>query len=506
MKTALFSLYNTDCAVEFAARLISAGWRIVASRETVKLLRIVGMPVVDVADFTKVKADYGFPPTLHPKIEYSLTAESARQRIDLVYVVNYPISRGNDVGGRTLLALAAKGKRIAVNNVADMSEVVSNIEKYGEVSRDLKNKLADKVNEELARHFFSLIKDRKNSALICGEHVCRLANGENPYQIPADFFTLGLHDGLALPDFKLLAGEPPCFTNMADADALLQAFCLCAQGFKKNTFRIPFICAAAKHGNVCGLAADWKDPAVAIEKALFADPRAIWGGEAIVNFSLNSDLAAKLLKSIKREKCLGNSAWMLDVIMAPAFDRRALEILGKRKQRKLLANPALRAGRLNPADFVYRFVRGGFLRQPPGNHVLDLRQSLLVGEKLSKTQIDDLTIAWSAAFGSFMGGNEVALAGDMALISCGGGPSTVEAAQIALYKAKLLNFDINGAVFAADAFFPFTDAPEVLVKAGVVAGIVPGGGMAFEKVKQFFAGKKTKMVYLPENYRGFCRH
>src|SRR3990172_1897595 len=106
-RIALFSLNDTSDADRFAEILIKAGWDIVASQETVNLLSKKGMPVQDIAEFTGITTDYGFPPTLHPKVEYALTSHDS-PRIDLVYVIPYPLSQGNDIGGRTLLALAVK--------------------------------------------------------------------------------------------------------------------------------------------------------------------------------------------------------------------------------------------------------------------------------------------------------------------------------------------------------------------------------------------------------------
>jgi phosphoribosylaminoimidazolecarboxamide formyltransferase/IMP cyclohydrolase len=138
--------------------------------------------------------------------------------------------------------------------------------------------------------------------------------------------------------------------------------------------------------------------------------------------------------------------------------------------------------------------------------VLDLSRTEHVGPELDKKQIDDMIIAWAVAYTSNHGGNEVCLVKDAALIACAGGPSTVEAANMAIAKAEYLQHPAKGAVFAADAFFPFTDAPDLLLKAGISAGIVPKGGKSFEEVKQAFAAGDIGMRYLPEEYRGFCRH
>jgi phosphoribosylaminoimidazolecarboxamide formyltransferase/IMP cyclohydrolase len=501
-KTALFSLWDTAEAADFAGKLIRAGWTVVASRETVALLRQNNLPVTDIADFTGVHEDYGFPPTLHPKVEFALTSSSEAPRIDLVYVINYPAPEGNDIGGRTLLALAAKGGRIAVNSVSDMRAVADLLAANGGVDPEFRQRLADKVSFQISSHHMGLVRDRDSFDAVLGRRAFRLMNGENPYQVPADFFETDDPDPLGMGKFRRVSGEPPCLTNFADSDALLHTLCLMAEAFRLNGGKAPYICAAAKHGNLCGAGADWNDPAAAVEKALFGNPLAVWGGELALNIKVDRDIAACLFKSEKRKALLGSDSWMLDVVMAPSFSAEAVGMLGKRKERKLFENPALESPSVPSAKWAYRFTRGGFMRQPPNNYILDLRGA---APELA-ARADDLIIAWAAAFSSFHGGNEVALAKDGALISCGGGPSTVDAADFAVIKAGRQGHRTAGAVFAADAFFPFNDAPASLAAAGAAAGLAPSGGKAFSSVDDFFKGKNIPVLWLPEDIRGFCRH
>ncbi|MEW6609200.1 MAG: hypothetical protein AB1414_17445 [bacterium] len=506
MKRALFSLYDTTNAARYAQDLVELGWTIIASKETVEILSKKQIPVTEIADFTSVKENYGFPPTLHPKVEYCLTAGDANERIDLVYVINYPLSIGNDIGGRTLLALAAKGNRIPVISIEDMEVVVNEIKQYGELSKSLHTNLLDKTNALISWHYFNLIKEKQKYDAVFGEHTYELMNGENPYQIPSSYFSSKTDDGLSLSSFNQVSGECPCFTNLADCDCIVHSLCLSSEAFRKQYGKTPYICIAAKHGNSCGFAIDWDSPAKALDKALFGNALAIWGGEVITNFEIDEELSNKMFKSSEREKLLGNAAWMLDIILAPHFTKEAIDILGKRKQRKVLENPFLSSPFLSPSLWSYRFVRGGFLRQPPLNYILNLKEAEFSGCRSTENDIDSLIIAWVTAFSSNHGGNEVAIAKDASLISCGGGPSTVDAAQIAVFKANNLKKDLKNSVFAADAFFPFTDAPELLINSGVRAGIVPAGGKEIENIKNFLKKNNVSMYYLPEQYRGFCRH
>lgn len=505
-KIALFSLNDTSEADQFASQLIELGWDILASSETVALLREKGLCVQSIADFTGVQEDYGFPPTLHPKVEYCLTANS-QQRIELVYVIPYPISKGNDVGGRTLLALALKGDRIAVMSVGDMKRVISAISETGEIPEQLRLDLHDKACFEIVSHYSSMLRSRKKFDCMSGRFAYDLLNGENPYQLPATAFVSDItDDALSLLKFKQVTGDDPCFTNIADADCILNTICLATEGFRLNTGTAPYICVAAKHGNACGMGTSKVCPSEAIEKALFGNPRSIWGGEVITNFIVDEQFAEMLLKSGKRGYLLGDKSWMLDLVMAPSFTSEAISILGKRKERKLLENNSLLSPSLNKSRFDYRIVRGGFLKQPPATYVLNLQESKMSGNVITESEISSLIVAWAIAYSSSLGGNEIALAKDGALLGSGGGPSTVEAVQVAVTRAIECGHDVKGAAFAADAFFPFIDAPSILCDAGITLGCVPSGGKKEQDVKDFFLARDSSVFFLPEEFRGFCRH
>ncbi len=504
-KKALFSLHTTDKVEEFAALLLDSGWEIIASRETYDILSKKGLPVTDIAEFTGVKEDYGFPPTLHPKIEAYLTLPKG-ERIDLVYVIPYPLSKGNDVGGRTLLALAAKGRRIPVMSVADMELVLPKLKNYGTLPEDLHQRLLEKTHALIGSHYDDLLKGRKIYDSIFTEFCYDLKNGENPYQVPAGLFSVKGQDPLSISRFRQVSGESPCFTNLADADSIIHTLCLTSQAFRLKYGRTPYICIAAKHGNACGMSASWNSGRQAAERALFGNPMAIWGGELIVNFNIDAAIAGVLLQSKKRQEITKDANWMLDVVLAPGFTKEAVRILGQRKQRKLLENKMLVSARPPVSKYAYRFVRGGILRQPPHNFILDFKKAEIAGKGLSKADTDSLIIAWAVAWSSNHGGNEIALVRHAQLVGAGGGPSTMDAAIAVRARAERCGHSLEGAVFAANAFFPFTDAPGVLAEAGVKAGLVPAGGRHINSVKAFFRERDITVVYLAEEFRGFSRH
>jgi phosphoribosylaminoimidazolecarboxamide formyltransferase/IMP cyclohydrolase len=340
-----------------------------------------------------------------------------------------------------------------------------------------------------------------------GKTLLKLESGENPYQVPAHLFVSAHQeqDRLSLHKLHSQNTNIACFTNLADIDCILHTLCLVSGAFRLRYRKIPYIAIAAKHGNPCGMSVDWSHPEESILGALFGNPLAIWGGEVMVNFKINRDLAKILYKSEKRKRMLRSPYWMLDVIIATDFDREAIKFLSKGSSRKLLKNPALSNPKLPKFKWRYRQVRGGFLRQPYPDYILDMRKA--EGNlRFKKSIIDDLIIAWSVVYSSFHGGNEIALVKNNQLIGVGGGPSTVEAAEVAVLRAKRRDYNTKNSVFAADAFFPFTDAPQILKQAGCCAGIVPSGGKNERVVREYFESNNIKMIYIPSKYRGFYRH
>lgn len=508
-RKAFFSLFDQENAVSYAKQLVALGWEIIASSETFSLLKEHNVPVKNISDFLEVRKSYPFPPTLHPSLELFLTTDQG-DTVDFVYITNYPLSEGNDVGGHTILALAAKGKRIVVFNKEDMERVIKELQNSNnEIPDSLRQELINKAFTKIAKHYQSLLPDSKNmqgSKIIIGEKAMTLLEGENPYQVPCELFKTDDSDAMALPNFEQLCGELPCYTNMADFDSILQTLCLAAEAFCKYYQKVPYIVVAAKHGNPCGLAIDWEEPRLAVKNALLGNPSAIFGGEVITNFSINEKIAELLVFSVEREKLLGSPKWSLDLIIASDFDQTAIEILKSQKRLKIFKNNALTRPRLSKLNWSYRMVRGGFLRQPPNNYVLNFEEIDLEVSSAVSDSIDSLIIAWATAWSSAHGGNEVALAKNRMLLAAGGGPATIDSCRIAINRAKNCRHSLEGSVFASNAFFPFSDASEELVKAGCSYGIVPKGGRNFESVKNYFKEQNVKVFYLPKQFRGFCRH
>jgi AICAR transformylase/IMP cyclohydrolase PurH len=421
-RTALLSVPDFPGLAGFATRLHAAGWKLIATRNVCLALATEGVPAIDVAEFNGVSDIFPFPPTLHPRMEAALTAPTA-DRIDLVFDLPYGLDQGVDVGGWTLLELGAKGHRLVVYTSDDMAHVLAEIEAGRSPWEDaaLLQALADKVRLGHVRQLAALLqRDGQGGRWAAGfESIRALLWGENPYQAPAFLTGEGVADPLSIPSFDQVSGIPPCFTNLADLDSMLHCLTLVCESSQKTFGEVPFVAAAGKHGNPCGLAISWTSPVDALTKALYGDPVAVWGGEFLCNFRIDDELASLLVQDPARQSLAGDANWMLDLVAVPSLTPGARETLGKRGSRKVLVNEHL----LSPAvatGTMWRHVRGGALRQPRPDYVLNLAHTGFPREKASS-----LITAWAAAFSSSSGGNEIALSRGGRLLSLGGGPSTV---------------------------------------------------------------------------------
>jgi phosphoribosylaminoimidazolecarboxamide formyltransferase/IMP cyclohydrolase len=503
---ALFSVPFHEEVLSFAKSLIALGWEIIPTPNLCGHFNKAGIGYTDLNEFVSVTEQFPFPPTLHPRMERALTTECP-EKIDLVYNITYDLCVGNDVGGHTLIGLAVKGGRAIACSVESMSSLLKALQTTGAIPAELLNRLTATAVNKIAEHYLCVGRALENTAVegVSAIRAYNLPNGENPYQVPAALYATATEDALALHNFRSLGQDHGCFTNLADTDTVLHVFCLAACSFQKNFGKTPHIAIAAKHGNPCGMGVDWESPERALEKALFGDPKAIWGGECLVNFDIDAKRAKLLLESDRRQREHGSASWMLDVVAAPSFTDESVEMLRPRAFRRILENDALRAPTLNTNVRHLRQVRGGFLAQPHADYLLEF-ESNECSDNLSQEDLATMIIAWAVSFGSFHGGNEVALAKNMALLSAGGGPSTDSAAKVAIDRATSNRHDPDGSLFCADAFFPFTDVPRQLCEAGCKGGVVPGGGMNFQLVKEFFSDNSVVMKYLPPEVRGFYRH
>ncbi len=578
-RRALISVFYKEGIEEFAAGLEKLGFDIISSGGTARHLKEKGVRVMDVMALT------GLPPilshrvvTLHPKIHGGILAKQTPEhekelerygipRFHLICVDLYPVwealakenatiesvMESTDIGGPAMLRAAAKNHDngvVVICDPFDRQRVLEELQKQGEVSEKLRLELAAKVFGLMARYDASiwqfLAAQRGEEVLsLFLQHVSQLAYAENRSQNPADLFALPGDDPLAMTKFNVISGKPS-YISMADGSRILEVLCFIAETFRQWKGKVPHIVVAGKHGNPCGAAIGWQNKFEVIRRALLGDPLAVMGGEVITNFEIDYNLAQTLFETGTGIN-IGRDKWGLDLILAPSFSEVAIEILGKREKRRLLANPALSDPFLSPKQWVYQPVRGGFLRQKAPNFILtpDAIKEW-VGEPLSEEDFESLIIAWAVCWRA--SSNTVALAKDRMLIALGcGQQDRVACVQLCLSRAYRAGHCPKESVFASDAFFPYAkgkedvkaieslaaaaleafqdknrdprqilkemadrvderEGPELLIDAGCIGGVVPADGKNLAQVQELFKQAGLSVAFLAPENRGFAKH
>jgi len=491
MPTALLSVSDKTGLVEFARGLTKLGWDLISTGGTAKALRDAAVTVKDVSDITHFPEMLdGRVKTLHPAIHGALLArrdlpehakslaEHKISPIDLVAVNLYPFEETAarsgvkpeevieqiDIGGPSMLRSAAKNFAAVtvIVDPADYERVLASLEAQDD-DLDLRRLLAEKVFERTAAydaaiaHWFACerLETFPDRIAIPLQRESTLRYGENPGQRAAFYVE---RDGAGLAALAKLGGKELSFNNLLDLEGALIA---------TDPFAGEICCAIVKHTTPCGLAVG----ATALEaykKALACDPASAFG--SVVSFTVPVD----------DETAEAVSSLFVECIVAPKFSAGALEILGRKKNLRVLQGEA----HWREKALDYKRVRGGFLAQE--------RAPLGGGEKnwrvISKRQPTegewwDLRFAWRAV-GSVKS-NAIVLVREGATIGIGAGQmSRVDAAFLSVHKAGLAGHDTKGSVMGSDAFFPFRDGVEQAVEAGVSAIIQPGGSVRDEEVIQ----------------------
>ncbi|RJQ53179.1 MAG: hypothetical protein C4521_07870 [Actinobacteria bacterium] len=335
-----------------------------------------------------------------------------------------------------------------------------------------------------------------------GRQVMECRYGENAYQKPAALYSNDTGDPLALDKFELIAGAAPSYNNLCDLDRLLQTSSHIAAGFEANRSRVPRMSVAVKHGNPCG-AGQGADAIDVIRKTIKGDTRAIFGGLVMTNFPVSEEIAEELLSYLMPE----GQRRLLDGIIAPSFDEKAVEMLGRKGDKcRFLANPALAELTLDAAERT-RYVRGGYLKQPNYTFVVDFNSPEMdKSGDVSEGQEDDMLLSW--AIGSTSNSNTVTLVRDGMLLGNGvGQQDRVGGCWLAVNRARGAGHDTTGAAAYSDSFFPFVDGPETLAQAGVSAILATSGSVRDEEVRAFCESKGIGLYTVPDAIgRGFFGH
>ncbi|MFA5926283.1 MAG: hypothetical protein WC831_05145 [Parcubacteria group bacterium] len=533
-KTALISVYEKEDVEKFAKDLVEMGWEIISSGGTAKYLAEHGVKTRNTSEISGGEAILGHRVvTLSREIHAGLLARPDVSEdmteleklkipfIDLVCVDLYPLEDAisktdasyesvielTDIGGPTLLRSGAKGGRIVICDPEDREKAIAKLKTEEGISKEERIELAAKAEHIISEYCLHSAKfhSKEKYSGFAGRQILETLYGENPQQMPGKLYATENKDPLALDKFQILTEMAPSFNNTCDIDRMLQAMTHIAAAFDTNNISAKYFGVAVKHGNCCG-AAYGDDKINVIKKVVEGDPRAIFGGLAMFNFDLDEEEAETLLTHLMEE----GRRRLLDGVAAAGFSEKALEIARRKKDKcRFIVNQALSHLGRNSLDASarFRYVRGGFLCQPNYTFVLDLSNpEIKIYGNLEDSMKSDLLLAWAVS--STSNSNTITLAKDGGLIGNGvGQQDRVGCAELAIKRARDAKHEIQGSAAASDSFFPFSDAPEALVNAGVKAIFSTSGSVGDEKVRKALLGREIAIIQFPDRLsRGFFGH
>jgi phosphoribosylaminoimidazolecarboxamide formyltransferase/IMP cyclohydrolase len=486
---AIISVSDKTGAVEFAQGLNKLGYEIFSTGNTKKAISEGGVPVKSVSDIT------GFPEilngrvkTLHPMVHGGILArrdlpahmkelaEKNIEKIDLVAVNLYPfvqtIAREGvtledaleniDIGGPTMIRASAKNfpAVIVVVDPADYPAILEKLQK-GDLPLEERKRLAQKAFQHTAIYDTAIAQYLRQGEEGLPEEMTvamkkryGLRYGENPHQKAAFYAeqVVGAKQNTGITWAEQLHGKELSFNNILDADAAWSA----AVDFAAPTVSV------IKHTNPCGLASH-DDIAEAYKRAFSGDEVAAFGGIVAANRPVTSEMAEAMRPVF------------YEIVIAPAYEPKALELLRKKKDlRILVAEMPPGYGQEECGYTDYRRVKGGFLVQE-SDSLPEKQVDMKVVTKRAPTakEKEDLLFAWRAA--KHVKSNAIMLVKDRMVTGMGAGqPSRIVSAQVAGEKAGA---KAKGSVLASDAMFPFSDVVEHAAKLGVTAIIQPGGSI-----------------------------
>jgi len=495
--SALISVFDKEGLAPIVEELNRQGVTIYSTGGTEKFIRDLGIEVVAVEDITSYPSILGGRvKTLHPKVfggilnrqntaaDQEELAQYEIPQIDLVIVDLYPFEKTVasgaseqdiiekiDIGGISLIRAAAKNFAdvLCVSDKNDYQEVLDLlVSTQGAPSREDRKRFATKAFQ-ISSHYDSAIFNyfnadtKASTALKLSQQEAKtLRYGENPHQEGTFYGTLN-------ELLEQVHGKEVSYNNLLDIDAAVNLMLEFYEG--APTFAI------LKHNNACGFATREK-LVDAYEAALAGDPVSAFGGVLIANKTIDFTTAEKI------------NDLFCEVVIAPSFDAQALELLKSKKNRILLIQKEAKL-----EDKTIRTCLNGYLVQDRDN-VTDGEEHLSTATDIapSKEEIQDLLFASKIC--KHTKSNTIVLVKNSQLLASGTGQtSRVDALRQAIEKASSFGFDLNGAVMASDAFFPFPDCVEIAYNAGVRSVIQPGGSIKDQLSIDYCNAQKMSMVF-----------
>ncbi len=493
ISSALISVFHKDRLDEIVKLLSDLNITIYSTGGTFDFIIKMGINALTVESLTSYPSILGGRvKTLHPKVFGGILGRRDNKddlnhfkqyeipEIDLVIVDLYPFEQtvGSttneqeiiekiDIGGISLIRAAAK-------NYKDVL-IIPSFDQYNALISLLKEKNGHSTIEDrkyfatqafnVSSHYdtaiFNYFNQEKEDVFkhsISQSIVLRY--GENPHQ-------KGVYYGDLEDVFEQLHGKAISYNNLGDLDAAINLI----SEFDETTFVI------LKHNNACGLASRrnlidaWKD-------ALAGDPVSAFGGVLITNATIDKNTAIEINKLF------------FEIILAPGYDKPALEVLKSKKNRIILQKKSY--------DFPakqFRSTLNGVIEQDR-DLKMEIKTDLKVVTKSSPSEYEQTDLLFANKIVKHTKSNTIVLTKNKQLCASGvGQTSRVDELKQAIIKAGEFGFDLNGAVMASDAFFPFADSVEIAHKAGITAVIQPGGSVRDQESVDFCDAHNMSMVF-----------
>ena len=488
IQSALISVFYKDGLENIVKELHHLGVVIYSTGGTQKFIEELNIPCVPVESLTTYPSILGGRvKTLHPSVFGGILGKRDDQthlqemkqfnipEIDLVIVDLYPfeetvrsttdeklIIEKIDIGGPSMIRAAAKNHSSVVVIAAKKDYVLLEgilKEQKGETTLEQRRVFAIKAFDVCTGYDMAISNYFNGTSFINPFDKTKtvLRYGENPHQ-------QGIFYGNIDELFDQLHGKELSYNNLVDVDAAVQII----SEFTNTTFGI------IKHTNVCGMASrdTLKD---SWDAALAGDPESAFGGVLVCNAAVDTATATAI------------NEIFFEVLIAPSFDAAALEILKTKKNRILL----LQKGGLTATN-QFRSVLNGTLTQEndKGNYT-EWKEAGV--RETTPTEKEDMIFANIVC--KHLKSNAIALVKNKQLIGKGcGQTSRIDSLRQSIEKARQFNFDLNGAVLASDAFFPFDDCVKIAHAAGIAAFIQPGGSIRDKDSIDYCVANNLAMV------------
>ncbi|HVQ01587.1 MAG TPA: bifunctional phosphoribosylaminoimidazolecarboxamide formyltransferase/IMP cyclohydrolase [Candidatus Thermoplasmatota archaeon] len=511
LRYALISVSDKEGITELAQALTSFGATILSTGGTAKTLRNAGIPVTEVSDVT------GFPEmldgrvkTLHPVIHAGILAERNNKQhqstlrkhqiapIDFVICNLYPFEEtikkprvsieeaieNIDIGGPTLIRAAAKNYKdvIVITSPLQYPELIASLKTKQKIPLTQRERYAVEAYNHVAQYDALIAQYLRTTwtqellpkdFTVTMRKIQEMRYGENPHQKAAFFRALPPTKEPCISNAIQYQGKELSFNNILDANCAIE----CIKEFTDPT------CVIVKHATPCGIASAptllhaWGD-------AFETDVNSPYGGIVAFNREVQQDVAQELAK------------FFLEVIIAPSYSPEALKLFVEKKNLRLLELHGLDKP-IERKGLDIRSVVGGFLVQERDVWFTDPK-NWKIATKTQPTRDDLRSMDFAVRCVKHIKSNSVVFVKGTRTVGIGGGQtSRVDAAWIATHKGK---DNIRGSIMASDAFFPFRDAVDVAVQAGVKAIIQPGGSIRDKEVIDAANEHGIPMVFTGQRY------